>query len=144
MRVIVFGKAAEDGEEGAPPTMEVFEAMERFTEELAQAGILVASAGLKNNGQAKRIVVQGEDRTVAEGPIAETRELVVGFSIWKVNDMDGAVAWAKRSPNFGQGRSEIEIRPFFQAEDMAEVLNLEVPEPPGCRRGSFSEAHSLR
>src|SRR4249919_1235102 len=115
MRVMVFGKATEDSEKGAPPAPEAFAAMDRFTEELVKAGVFVAAAGLKNNAQAKRIVCEGPERTVIDGPFAETRELVAGFSIWEVKDMDEAVAWAKRSPNPMPGRkSEIEIRPFYE------------------------------
>src|ERR1700754_3549202 len=112
MRVMVFGKATEDSEKGTPPTMEAFEAMERFTEELVRAGVLVAGAGLKNSAQAKRIVFDSPGRRVIDGPFAEARELVAGFSIWEVKDMDEAVAWAKRSPNPMSAPSEIEIRPF--------------------------------
>jgi hypothetical protein len=140
MRVMVLGKATEDSEQGAPPTMEAFEAMERFTEELVQAGVLVAGAGLKNSAEAKRIICDGDGRSVIDGPFAEARELVAGFSIWEVKDMDEAVAWAKRSPNPMAGRSEIEIRPFFEAEDMAEALNLEAPAPHDGDRGRLGVA----
>ena len=98
MRVMVFAKATEDSEKGAPPTAEAFAAMDRFIEELVKAGVFVAGAGLKNSAQAKRIVCEGPGRTVIDGPFAETRELVAGFSIWEVKDMDEAMAWAKRSP----------------------------------------------
>ena len=104
MRVMVFGKATEDSEMGEPPTAEAFAAMDRFTEELVKAGVLVAGAGLKNSAQAKRIVFDGPGRTVIDGPFAESRELVAGFSIWEVKDMDEAVAWAKRGPNLVPGR----------------------------------------
>jgi hypothetical protein len=140
MRVMVFAKATEESEKGAPPSMEAFEAMERFTEELVQAGVLVAGAGLKNSAQAKRIVFEGPRRTVIDGPFAEAREIVVGFSIWEVKDMDEAVAWANRSPNPMPGRSEMEIRPFLEAEDMAEALDLEVTEPHGGERGKLGVA----
>ena len=130
MRVMVFGKATESSEKGAPPTAEAFEAMDRFTEELVKAGVFVAGAGLKN-AEAKRIVCDGPGRTVIDGPFAETRELVVGFSIWEVKDMDEAVAWAKRSPTLGSGRSEIEIRPFYEAADLAEFVT---PEELSTRR----------
>ena len=73
--------------------------MDRFTEELVKAGVFVAAAGLKNDAQAKRIVSDGSSRTVIDGPFAESRELVAGFSIWEVKDMDEAMAWAKRSPS---------------------------------------------
>ena len=94
--------------------------MDRFTEELVKAGVLVAGAGLKNSAQAKRIVFDGPGRTVIDGPFAESRELIAGFSIWEVKDMDEAVAWAKRSPNLRPGRSEVELRPFLEAADLAE------------------------
>ena len=125
MRVMVFAKATEDSETSVPPTPEAFEAMDRFTEELVKAGVLVAGAGLKPSAQAKRIVCDGPGRTVVDGPFTETRELIVGFSIWEVRDMDEAVAWAKRSPNVMPGRSEIEIRPFLEVEDLAEYLTPE-------------------
>ena len=130
MRVMVFGKATEDSEKGVPPTMEAFEAMERFTEELVAAGVLVAGAGLKNSAEAKRIVFDGPGRTVIDGPFAEARELVAGFSIWEVKDMDEAVAWAKRCPNPMSGPSEIEIRPFFEAADLVEFLTPEELSTP--------------
>ena len=99
MRVMVFVKATEGSEKGAPPTAEAFAAMDRFTEELVKAGVLVAAAGLKNTAEAKRIAVDGAGRTVIDGPFAEASDLVAGFSIWEVKDMDEAVAWAKRCPN---------------------------------------------
>ncbi|WP_421934240.1 YciI family protein [Phenylobacterium sp.] len=140
MRVMVLAKATQASEAGTPPTMEAFEAMERFTEELVAAGVLVAGAGLKNSGAAKRIVFEGPERTVIDGPFVESKELVAGFSIWEVKDMDEAVAWARRSPNPMPGRSEIEIRPFFEAQDMAQALDLEVPAPQGGERGALGVA----
>jgi hypothetical protein len=125
MRVMVFGKATQDSEKSAPPTAEAFAAMDRFTEELVKAGVFVAGAGLKNNADAKRIVFDGARRTVIDGPFAEARELVAGFSIWEVKDMDEAVAWAKRSPNLVPGKSELEIRPFYEAADLAEFVTPE-------------------
>jgi hypothetical protein len=144
MRVMVFGKATEDSKMGAAPTpeqLEAFEAMDRFTEELVKAGVLVAGAGLKNSDQAKRIVREGPGTTVIDGPFAETRELVVGFYIWEVKDMDEAVAWAKRSPNPTPGKSEIEIRPFYEAADLAEfVTPEELSTPREGERGRLGVA----
>jgi len=131
MRVMVFAKATEDSEKGTPPTAEAFAAMDRFTEELVQAGVWVAGAGLKNSAQAKRITFDGASRAVSDGPFAETGELIAGFSIWEVKDMDEAVAWAKRSPNPMPGPSQIEIRPFYEAADLAEFLTPEeLAAPP--------------
>lgn len=122
MRVMLFGKATEISEKAAPPTAEAFAAMDRFIEELVKAGVFVAAAGLKNNAQAKRIVCDGPGRTVIDGPFAEARELVAGFQIWEVKDMDEALAWAKCSPNPMPGKSELEIRPFYEAADLAEFV----------------------
>lgn len=141
MRVMVFVKAAESSEKAAPPTAEAFAAMDRFTEELIKAGVFVAAAGLKNTVEAKRIAVDGVGRTVMDGPFAEARDLVAGFSIWQVKDMDEAVAWAKRCPNPMSGPSEIEIRPFFEAADLAEFLTPEeLSTPRDGERGKLGVA----
>ena len=141
MRVMVFMIATEDSEKGVPPTPEAFAAMDRFTEELVKAGIFVAAAGLKNTAEAKRIAVAGAGRTVIDGPFAESRELIAGFSIWEVKDMDEAVAWAKRSPNIMPGRSEVELRPFLEAADLAEFLTPEeLSTPHEGERGKLGVA----
>ena len=141
MRVMVLGKAIEVSDKGVPPTAEAFAAMDRFTEELVKAGGFVAAAGLKPSAQSKRIVFDGPVRRVIDGPFAEARELVAGFSIWEVKDMDEAMAWAKRCPNPSPGRSEIEIRPFFEAADLAEFLTPEeLATPRDGERGKLGVA----
>ena len=141
MRVMVFAKATEDSEKDVPPAPEAFAAMDRFIEELVKAGVFVAGAGLKNGAEAKRVVCDGPGRTVIDGPFAETRELVAGFSIWEVKDMDEAVAWAKRSPNPMPGKSEMEIRPFYEAEDLAEFMTPEeLSAPRDGERGKLGVA----
>src|SRR6187402_1495424 len=122
MRVMVLGKAAEGSEKGVPPTKEAFAAMDRFVDELVKAGVLVAGAGLKADSEAKRITIDGERRTIIDGPFAGKRELVAGFQIWEVKDMEEALAWVKRYPNPLSGPSEIELRPFMEAPDLAEFL----------------------
>ena len=115
--------------------------MDRFTEELVKAGVFVAAAGLKNTAEARRIAIDGAGRTVIDGPFAEARELVAGFSIWEVKDMDEAVAWAKRCPNPMPGPSEIEIRPFYEAADLAEFLTPEeLSTPRDGERGKLGVA----
>lgn len=137
MRVMVLGKASEGGEKVAPPTPEAFAAMDRFTEELAKAGVLVAGAGLKNDSQGKRITIEGDNRTVVDGPFAETRELVAGFQIWEVKDMAEAVAWLQRYPAM-PGKNEVEMRPFFEAADLAEFLTPEeLATPRSGERGKL-------
>ena len=120
MRVMVFVKATEDSEKGffpTPETMAMMEAMGKFNEELRSAGILLDGDGLKPSSEAKRVAFDGPGRTVIDGPFAETRELVAGFWLWEVKDMDEAVAWVKRCPNPMMGPSEIEIRPLYEMAD---------------------------
>ena len=147
MRVMVFHKANEDMElekgmaAPTPEMLEAFAAMDLFTEELVKAGVFIAAAGLKNSAQAKRIVFEGPGRTVIDGPFTESRELVAGFSIWEVKDMDEAVAWAKRAPNCMPGKSEMEIRPFYEAEDLAELVTPEeLSTPREGERGKLGVA----
>ena len=125
MRVIVFVKATEDSEQGAMPTGELIEAMGKYNAELIEAGIMVGGDGLKPSAQGKRIGFDGDSRVVTDGPFAETRELVAGFWIWEVKDMDEAVAWAKRCPNPMPGPSDLELRPVVTMDDFAEAMTEE-------------------
>ena len=145
MRVMVFSKASEDMNlEGSPtPEMlEAFAAMDRFTEELVKAGVFVAAAGLQNGAKSRRLVFDGAGGSkVIDGPFAETRELVVGFSIWEVKDMDEALAWAKRAPVMPGMKGEMEIRPFYEAADLAEyVTPEELATPRKGERGKLGVA----
>lgn len=120
MRVMVLVKATEDSEKDFVPTSEtmaMMEAMGKFNDELRNAGILLAADGLKPSSAGKRVAFEGPGRTVIDGPFAETRELVAGFWLWEVKDMDEAVAWVKRCPNPMPGPSEIEIRPLYEMSD---------------------------
>ncbi len=122
MRVMVLVKATEDSEEKGfqrtPETLQMMEAMGKFNEELKKAGILRAADGLKPSSYGKRVAFDGPSRTIVDGPFAHARELVAGFWLWEVKDMDEAVAWVKRCPNPMAGPSEIEIRPLFEAADL--------------------------
>jgi hypothetical protein len=117
MRVMVLVKATKDSETGRLPTAEEFEAMGRFNQELIDAGVMLGGDGLKPSSHGKRIAFDGAARTVSDGPFAQTSELVAGFWIWEVRDMDEAVAWVKRCPNPMPGPSEIEIRPLYEMSD---------------------------
>lgn len=128
MRVMVIVKATEESEAGTLPSTELLEAMGKFNEELANAGIMLSGDGLKPSSQGKRVAFDGPGRTVVDGPFAETRELVAGYWIWEVRDMDEAVAWVKRCPNPMSGPSEIEIRPFYEIADFAENVTPEMQE----------------
>ena len=143
MRVMVLSKASEGMTLGepTPEALEAFAAMDRFTEELVKAGVFVAAAGLKNDAQGKRIVSDGSNRTVIDGPFAETRELIAGFSIWEVKDMDEAMAWANRAPVIPGMKGEMEIRPFYEAADLAEfVTPEELSTPRTGERGKLGVA----
>ncbi len=143
MRVMVFHKAVENMGLGdpTPEMLEAFAAMDVFTEELVQAGVFIAAAGLKNGAEAKRVILEGASRSVIDGPFAETRELIAGFSIWEVKDMDEAMAWVSRAPNGIPGKSEIEIRPFYEAADLAAfVTPEELATPRDGERGRLGVA----
>lgn len=122
MRVMVLVKATEDSERGVMPAADLFEAMGRFNEQLLEAGIMQAGDGLRPSSAGKRVAFDGTRRTVTDGPFAETRELVAGYWLWEVEDMDEAVAWVKRCPNPMPGPSEIEIRPLYEEADFVELL----------------------
>jgi hypothetical protein len=138
MRVMVLVKATGDSESGASLTPEIFEAMGRFNEELVEAGLILGADGLTPSSRGKRVAFDGADRTVIDGPFAETRELVAGFWIWQVKDMDEAIAWVKRCPNPMPGPSEIEIRPIFEIEEIMAMLSPEFHE----RRARVSDTLS--
>jgi hypothetical protein len=116
---MVLVKATAESEAGILPTAEAMAEMGRFNDELAAAGILRAGDGLKPTSFARRVAFDGSSSRVIDGPFPAVSELVAGFWLWEVEDMDEALAWAKRCPNPMPGPSEIEIRPFYEASDFA-------------------------
>ena len=128
MRVMVFVKATVDSEAGFPASGELLEAMGRYNEELIAAGIMQGGDGLKPSSLGKRVAFDGDSRVVIDGPFAETKELVAGYWLWQVKDMDEAVAWVKRCPNPMPGPSEIEIRPVYELEDFDYAMTPEADE----------------
>jgi len=120
MRVMVIVKATAESEAGVMPSEELLRAMGKYNEELVKAGIMLGGDGLKPSREGKRVAFDGPKRTVIDGPFAETRELVAGYWLWEVKDMDEAVEWVKRCPNPMPGPSEIEIRPVYEIEDFEE------------------------
>lgn len=127
MRVVVFVKATADSEAGAMPTTELAEAMGRYNTLLIENGIMLSGDGLTPSSLGKRILFDGDSRTVTDGPFAETKEVVAGFWVWQVKDMDEAVAWVKRCPNPMPTKSEIEIRPILDFEEaFAEILTPDI------------------
>ncbi len=130
MRVMVLVKATVDSEnEVSPaPSTELLEAMGNYNEELVNAGIMQAGEGLKPSSQGKRVAFDGPNRTVIDGPFPATSELVAGYWLWEVKDMDEAIEWVKRCPNPMPGPSEIEIRPIYEAADFGDVMTPEIAE----------------
>jgi hypothetical protein len=131
MRVMVFGKATKASEAGVMPTQEQWAAMDRFNEELVKAGIALAGEGLVPSSKGVRIRTSGKECIVTNGPFAETKEIIAGYSIWEVKSMEEAIAWAKRCPCIEGG--EIEIRPIFSAEYFA-ALQQELQQQKGSQR----------
>ena len=128
MRVMVMIKASKDSEAGVMPSEQLLADMGNFNEELVKAGVMLAGEGLHPSAKGVRVRFAGSQRTVTDGPFAETKELIAGFWIWKVASMQEAIEWARRCPNPMQGESEIEIRPIFEAEDFGEAFTPELRE----------------
>jgi len=117
MRVMVLVKANTDSEAGVMPTTELLTEMGKFNEELVKAGIMLAADGLHSSAKGKRVRFSAGQRTVIDGPFAETKELIAGYWLWQVRSMDEAVEWLKRAPF--DGGTEVEIRQVVSPEDFA-------------------------
>jgi hypothetical protein len=126
MRVMVMVKATKSSEAGVMPSEKMLADMGNFNEELVKAGVMLAGEGLHPSSKGKRVRFSGKDRTVVDGPFAETKELVAGFWILQVRSMDEAVEWIRRCPNPMPEESEIEIRPVFEAEDFGAEFTPEL------------------
>ena len=124
MRVMVIVKASKESEAGQMPSEQLLRDMGTFNEELVKAGIMLAGDGLHPSSKGKRVKFSGANRTVIDGPFAETKELIAGYWIWRVKSMDEAVNWLKRAPF--DGGTELEIRPIFEAEDFGKEFTPEL------------------
>ena len=125
MKVAVLVKATKDSEQGIMPSQTLLAEMGKFNEELVKAGILLAGEGLRPSAQGKRVQFSGRNRTLIDGPFAETKELVAGFWLWQVKSIEEAIEWVKRGP-FEE--EEVEIRQVFEADDFGDNLPPEVRE----------------
>ncbi len=121
MRVMMFVKATKDSEAGVMPGEQLLSDMMKFNEEMSKAGVLLDGGGLQPSSKAARVRFSGSQRTVIDGPFAETKELVAGFWLLEVKSLEEAIEWAKRCPNPMPGESEIEIRPLFGMTDFPEA-----------------------
>jgi len=124
MRVMVIVKANRESEAGEMPNEKILTDMGNYNEELVKAGVMLAGEGLHPSSKGKRVRFSGANRTVVDGPFAETKELIAGYWIWKVKSMEDAVNWLKRAPF--DGGTELEIRPIFEAEDFGQEFTPEL------------------
>jgi hypothetical protein len=121
MRFMVMVMATKESEAGPPPTPEAFAAMQKYNEDLSKAGVLLAAEGLTASSQGTRVKFLGDERVVIDGPFAETKELVAGFSIIQVKSKEEAIEWVKRAPNvFSNGEAVVEIRKVMDVEDFGD------------------------
>ncbi|HZO31695.1 MAG TPA: YciI family protein [Chloroflexota bacterium] len=139
MKVMVIVKATAESEAGAMPSEQMLTEMGNYNEELVKAGIMLAGEGLHPSSKGKRVLFSGRNRTVTDGPFAETKELIAGFWLWQVKSMDEAVEWVKRCPNPMNEESTIEIRQVFEAEDFGEVMTPELREQEDRLRAQLEE-----
>ena len=128
MRVMVIIKASKDSEAGVLPSQQLLTEMGKFNEELVKAGVILAGEGLHPSSRGKRVRFSGGQRTVIDGPFAESKELIAGFWLWQVKSMEEAIEWVKRCPNPHNTDGEVEIRQVFEPDDFGPALTPELRE----------------
>ena len=126
MKFMILIKADRNTEAGVLPSQELLEAMGKYNDELANAGVLVAGEGLQPSSKGARVRFSGDERTVIEGPFPETEHLMAGFWIFQVASKEEAIDWVKRCPAPLEGDTEIEIRQIFEAEEFGESFTPEL------------------
>jgi hypothetical protein len=136
MRVMVLVKASEDSEAGVMPSEQELTEMGKYNEELVKAGVMLDGDGLHPTSKAARVRFSGKERTVIDGPFTETKELLAGYWVWQVRDMDEAIEWAKRAPF---DNTELELRPLFEADDFGEEFTPELREQEERLRSQLEE-----
>jgi hypothetical protein len=142
MRFMVLVKATEESEAGALPSAQMLEEMGRFNTELVDAGVMLAGEGLHPSSKGARIRISGDERTVIDGPFAETKELIAGFWILEVRSLDEAIEWMRRVPAPHPTETEIEIRQVFEAEDFGESFTPEARAAEERLRERIEERHA--
>ena len=141
MRFMVIVKASKESEAGILPDEKILTAMGKYNEELMKAGVLLAGEGLHASSKGARVKFSGKDRMVTDGPFPETKELIAGFWLWKVNSKEEAIEWLKRAPF--DGGTEVEIRQVFEPEDFGPALTPEVREQEERMRAQLDQ-HTKR
>ena len=139
MRVMVLVKATADSEAGVLPSEELLTEMMAFNEELVKAGVMLAMDGLHASSKGARVRFDGKQRTVTDGPFAETKELIAGFWLWQVKSKEEAIEWVKRCPNPLKGEAEIEIRQVYETSDFGDEFTPELRESEERMRAKIGE-----
>jgi hypothetical protein len=142
MKFMVIVKATQDSEAGVMPSEQLLTEMGNYNEELVKAGIMLAGDGLHPSSKGARVRFSGKQRSVIDGPFAETKELIAGYWLWKCKSREEAIEWVKRCPNPMPGDSEIEIRQVFEAEDFGAEFTPELREQEECLRTKIETAQS--
>lgn len=142
MRVMVLIKGNKDTEAGVMPDEKLFADMGKYNEELVKAGVMLGGDGLHPSSKGARVRFAGEKRTVIDGPFAETKELIAGFWLWRVNSMNEAIEWIKRCPSPTGDEAEIEIRQIFEADDFGAEFTPELREQEDRLRAQMAENES--
>ena len=140
MRVMVLVPGDENTEQGVMPDAEQLTEMGNFNEELVKAGVMLAGEGLHPTSKAARVRFDGDKRTVIDGPFTESKELIAGYWLWQVRDMDEAIEWIKRAPF--DGGTQIELRPVFEEEDFGDEFTPELREQEQRLRAQMEEQQS--
>ena len=138
MRFMVMVKATAESEAGVMPSEELLAAMGKYNDELVKAGVMLAGEGLHPSSKGVRVKFSGKERTVVDGPFAETKELVAGFWLFEVKALEEAIEWVKRCPNPMNEESEIEIRQVFEADDFGAEFTPELREQEERQRAQIA------
>jgi hypothetical protein len=139
MRVMVMVKANEETEAEVMPSTELLAEMGKYNEELVKAGVMLDGEGLHPSSKGVRIQFSGDERSVVDGPFAEAKELIAGYWLWQVRDMEEAIEWAQRCPNPTGAESVLELRPVFEAEDFGDEFTPELREQEERLRSEIQE-----
>ena len=142
MRFMVIVKATRESEAGEMPDESLLRAMGAYNDELLKAGVMLAGEGLHPSAKGARVHFSGAERRVIDGPFAETKELIAGFWLWRLDSLLEAIEWVKRCPNPMRGDSEIEIRQIFEDEDFGAALTPELREQAERQRAQAAQAES--
>lgn len=139
MKVMVIVKASKSSEAGEMPSEQMLREMGNYNEELVKAGIMLGGDGLHPSSRGYRVRFSGKDRTVINGPFAETKELIAGYWLWQVKSMEEAIEWLKKCPNPHPEECELEIRQIFEAEDFGAEFTPELREQEDRLRAEMAK-----